>query len=165
MKVLVSCCADCPFKKVAAEVKCKLSDLLLLSSEPGGVDYISDKAIHPDCKLLLQRVVVVLDRNAKIANGNLEAFIGNRIQLKDGRRGAVVAKFKDADSAGITAEVKKGMDPKLVNGNWYLVLLDGHQMTIAAESFITDIIKDQCEFNYNPDFQYYFGFGEGDDEK
>jgi hypothetical protein len=165
MKVLVSCCADCPFKKVAAEVKCKLSDLLLLSSEPGGVDYISERAIHPDCKLLTQRVVVVLDQKTRHAAGRLEAFIGNRILLRDGKRGAVVAKFKDADAAGVSPEVRAKMSPEVVNGNWYLVLLDGHQMTIAAESFITEIIKEQCDFNYNPDFEYYFGFGEGDDEK
>lgn len=165
MKVLVSCCADCPFKKVNSEARCKLSDLLLLSSEAGGVDYISDKAVHPDCRLLTERVVVVLDQKTKHAAGKLEAFIGNRIQLNDGKRGAVVAKFKNADHAGVSGDARVKMKPEHLNGNWYLVLLDGHQMTIAPEACLTEIIKEVSGYNFNPDFEYYFGFGEGDDEK
>lgn len=166
MKVLVSCCADCPFKRVLSEVRCKLSDLLLAGSEPGSPDYVSDHGIHPDCRLLAERAVVVLDQKTRLnATGSLEAFIGNRVQIDDGRRGVVIAKFKNAAEAGAKEWAVQKMSQKHVDGRWYLILVDGHSSMIAPEACITDVIAEQAGYNYNPDFMFYFGFGESDDEK
>ena len=166
MKVLVSCCADCPFKRVSSEVRCKLSDLLLLGSEPGDVDYVSGKGIHPNCRLLTERAVVVLDQKTRRgATGVFEAFIGNRVMLEDGRRGIVVSKYKNAEAAGVGEAAMRRLAKKHLDGRWYMLLLDGSQMTMTPEACVTDIIKEKGDYNFNPDFEFYFGFGEADDEK
>lgn len=165
MKVLVECCAECPFKKVSAEIKCKLKGLTLMGAD-GIPDHVSARTVHPECPLILGRVVVTLDTHARRgAGGAPEAFLGNRVQLANKMKGVVVAKFKNADDAKIPPHMRTGLSQADLKGAWYLVLYDGHETTLAAALSITDIIRDQSDYNYNKDFEFYFGFGEGDDEK
>lgn len=168
MKILVSKCAECPFKKVGAEIRCKLDDtLLLLGKEAGGPDYISAETVHPNCKLLTERVVVVIDTKTMSGRGDvpLEAFIGNRVKLEDSRRGVVVGKYRNAKMAGVYEKAKEKFDQETLGDTWYQVLLDGHKEVFAPRRHIVEIIKERADYNYNQEFEFYFGFGEADDEE
>lgn len=166
MKVLPTCCADCPFKKVSDEVRCKLvPDALLMGTGLDDHDYISTKEIHPDCPMLGGRIVVTLGIKTKLgAGGMLPAFLGNRVRITDGRRGVVVGKFKNIADTGMTNEMKREVGQEYASHVWYQLLLDGNLMIYAADTAIQEIVEERSKYNYNQDFEFYFGFGGGDDE-
>lgn len=163
MRVIVTGCADCPFKKVATSITCKITKADLMGPELGSVDVISSRGIHPGCPMLNGRIAVVLEpRTVSEAGKSPEAFLGNRVQLNDGTRGAIVGKYKNAEDAGLKPESLRDLSKDTLNGKWYAVLLDGNEITIAAAATVAEIIKDQATFNFNREFEFYFGFGEDD---
>ena len=166
MKVIVTCCADCPFKRVGADnIKCKLNDAVLMGNQPGDVDIISERKVHGCCKMLSERVVVVMDGKSKRGAKPVEAFLGNRLVTDQKLKGIVVAKFKNAEHAGMNRKSDPDISDDAWNGRWYRIILDGGKTMLIAEHRINCIIKEIGDYNCNEEFEFYFGHGEADDEK
>lgn len=160
MRLSITCCSDCPFKKVSSEITCKLTRAVLLGSEPGSVDLISDKAVHEKCPMLREPMVVRLAPKSQSYNlGYVEAFLGNRVMIEDGRKGIVIGKFKNAADAKIDASK---LPVETINAPWYSLVLDGGTYWLTSQRRIKELIDDKPVYNFAPDFEFYFGFGEGD---
>ena len=159
MRMRISGCYNCPFKKFGENITCALNGELVLSDKKGELrDYLADKAIHPNCKLLGEKVVVTLDVRCKINDTPLEAFLGNYVRLSNGKRGVIVAKFKDStemDRATRINYLARFGDKRPA----YCVALDGQGIATCGPDDIQEILRETAPYNFNADFEFYFGVG------
>ena len=167
MKIIVNNCGDCPLRRVdkTGKVWCKTGkDMLLFGTDEGDPNYVTSETVHPECPMIDGRVTAHLAMNTKNAvTGRIESFLGNRIEISNGKRGVVVGKFKtcalikfsQADLATFTEQQKKG--------TWYAMIPDGGGLLHLPEDYIVARLNAIGEFNYNDLYEFYFGFGECED--
>ena len=151
MKVIVTGCRNCPFLRSGESVGCRLSKSIAMDAVP-------ETGVHDDCRLAAGPATVTLAIHTRSeVTGYLEAFVGNRVQIKDGRRGVVVAKYRNADEAEVECD-----NPEDAGRYWYRIMLDGADYVTAAQGAVTDILGARGGYNHNPDFEFHFGYGDED---
>lgn len=153
MRIIVRCCADCVLKRVGKnDVKCKVGDMVIMTATD---QFDMAGKVHAKCPLLGGPIEFALEAKAKHAAGaSLEAFCGNRVLLSNGQRGIVVCKWKNAKHAGVDAKDISAADKR---APWYRILMDGVGTGLVAESAIEEILSETPEYNFNPEYEFYFG--------
>jgi len=161
MNVRVKSCHNCIFHKVRETVQCRLTGDTIQGAEGNnGPNHVFEQTMPRNCPLLDGAVTVSLDLQTEFPN---HAFVGYRIQLKDGRKGIVCAKWTP------TKEDKENRlflkdNPDAGGEPIYMVLFDGGEnIHYAYQRQIKHILAYAPKFNYNQAFEYVFGFGEDTD--
>ena len=164
MNLTITSCQDCPFKRVTSDsITCKLTKELLMGPNPGDIDLVSSHAIHMNCPILKRPLTMTIASSTQQqACTQVEAFIGNRVQMLRDQRGVVIAKYRNA--AHLPPDVDLGTDrPQFeLDEAWYLIIFDGGNKMYMPAATVIGIISVDPKFNYHPEFEFYFGFGEDD---
>lgn len=168
MRLLIRSCADCPMKRVDLDgnVWCKTGkDMKIYGKGENDPDYITDISVHPDCPMLGGKVTLNLEVFTKNSvTGNVNAWIGCRIETAAGVKGIVVGKYKSMSQIPLSAEAVAALNDVEKNGTWYAFLPDGGGLKFLPESRIKLLVRTTPVYNFNDLFEFYFGFGEEPDE-
>ena len=96
------------------------------------------------------------------ANKQVEAFIGNRVQLLRDERGLVISKYLNSRHLPPDVDLGTGRPQSELDDVWYMIIFDGGKKMYMPASSVIGIISVDPKFNYHPEFEFYFGFGEED---
>jgi len=164
MYMTIMSCQDCPFKRVTADsITCKLTKEVLMGPGPNDIDLITTAAIHLNCPMLKSSLTLTIALStAQQVNSKVEAFIGNRVQMLRDERGLVVSKYKSAAYLPPNVELGTNRPQSELDDIWYMIIFDGGNKMYMPAATVIGIISVDPKFNYHPEFEFYFGFGEDD---
>ena len=160
----ITSCQDCPFKRVTADnITCKLTKEVLMGPGPNDIDLITTAAIHMNCPMLKSSLTLTIALSTmQQANKQVEAFIGNRVQLLRDERGLVISKYLNSRHLPPDVDLGTGRPQSELDDVWYMIIFDGGKKMYMPASSVIGIISVDPKFNYHPEFEFYFGFGEED---
>lgn len=165
MNLTITSCQDCPFKRVTSDsITCKLTKELLMGPNPGDIDLVSSHAIHMNCPILKRPLTMTIASSTQQqACTQVEAFIGNRVQMIRDQRGLVIGKYLNSKHLPPGTDFGPDRPQSELDDVWYTILFDGGNKMYMPASAIIGIISIEPKYNYHPEFRFYFGFDENDD--